>query len=293
MRFPQIMKLLIAGLMVCHHCPAYAWGMTGHRIVGGLAERHLSDEALKAVRRVLDGYKLQDISNWADEIKSDRSALSQSLSKWHYIEAEEMADLDVLSDGDWPQDIHDALRLITTRLQKKQFDAPLTEPVLLRLLVHLVADAHQPLHVGNGKDQGANACYVRWFGSKWTMRLHAVWDSKLINAFLLSYSEYVDYIDHIDQETIARWQSEPISQWLKESRALHKAIYPQDKRSKISDYCVAKKSQLKIDKVPKIGYEYQSRVRPILNKRLAQAGIRLAGVLNAVYNSPAVVGTDE
>ncbi|HAV93560.1 MAG TPA: S1/P1 Nuclease, partial [Proteobacteria bacterium] len=50
----------------------HAWGLTGHRIVGAIAERHLQPDAAKKVAEVLDGYHLQDVSNWADEIKSER-----------------------------------------------------------------------------------------------------------------------------------------------------------------------------------------------------------------------------
>ena len=289
MYHPRLLKFVVICLSIFLHHSVYSWGLTGHRIVGGLAEKHLTDKTTHQVRRVLDGYKLQDVSNWADEIKSDRSALSQSLSKWHYMEATDASAIDNDPSGDWPLDIQQALVLITKRLKHQQFQAPLTEPVLLRLLIHLVADAHQPLHVGNGKDHGANACYVRWFSSKWTTRLHAIWDSKLIDAYKLSYTEYVDIIDHVSEKTIKQWQAQPVSAWLKESRALHSEIYPVDKRFSISDYCVSKRSQIKHDKVPKIGFEYQSRVRPILNQRLAQAGIRLAGTLNEIYDNKALL----
>ena len=285
MNHPRLLKYAVICMSIFFYNAVYSWGLTGHRIVGGLAEKHLTDNTTLHVRHILDGYKLQDVSNWADEIKSDRSALSQSLSKWHYMEAADPAMIDSKPNNDWPMDIHHALVLIKKRLEHQRFEAPLTEPVLLRLLIHLVADAHQPLHVGNGKDHGANACYVRWFSSKWTTRLHTIWDSKLIDAYLLSYTEYIDVLDHLNEKTIKQWQADSMSTWLKESRALHAEIYPIDKRINISDYCVPKRSQLKIDKVPKIGYDYQSRVRPILNQRLAQAGIRLAGILNEIYDN--------
>ena len=36
----------------------------------------------------------------------------------------------------------------------------------LKLIVHLVGDAHQPLHVGNGHDAGGNLCDVKWLKRK-------------------------------------------------------------------------------------------------------------------------------
>lgn len=261
-----------------------AWGLTGHRIVGALAERHLTPKTRACVSQVLQGYHLQDVSNWADEIKSDNSAFSKSLRKWHYVELAAETDLDVALASDWPEDLNHALMHIIQRLEKREFDQKLTEPVLIRLLTHLVADAHQPLHVGNGKDAGGNTCHVRWFYSKWTTSLHSVWDTRLIDSYKLTYSEYTDYLDHVDAKTVARWQNDSSKCWLLESYRLHTEIYPSDNGVQTQDYCVKSRSQLRDKKVPKLGYAYQGKVRPILNQRLAQAGIRLAGVLNRIYD---------
>ena len=273
--------VLLSSFLLCHN--VFAWGMTGHRIVGALAEEHLHVHAKNQVARVLDGYHLQDVSNWADEIRSERSAFSQSLRRWHYIEVDEKNGSGNPHAEQWPDNLYQALNLVVHRLKNRQFEGGLTEPVLLRLLVHLVADAHQPLHVGNGKDSGGNQCYVHWFSSKWTMSLHSAWDGKLIDAYKLSYSEYAALLNHVAPDTIARWQADPISSWLQESYQLHDVVYPQEKGIEHRSYCVKKRSELKHKKVPSLGYEYQSRVRPILNQRLTQAGIRLAGILNAIY----------
>jgi hypothetical protein len=275
--------------VVCFFCmmffsDVWAWGLTGHRIVGALAEKHLTPKARESVSQILQGYRLQDVSNWADEIKSDNSAFSKSLRKWHYVELHAEEDLDVVLGEDWPEDLNIALMHIIQRLEKRDFDQQLTEPVLIRLLTHLVADAHQPLHVGNGKDSGGNTCHVRWFYSKWTTSLHSVWDTRLIDSYKLTYSEYADYLDHVDAKTEARWQNDTSKSWLLESYRLHPEIYPAENGVQTQDYCVKSRSQLRDKKVPKLGYAYQSRVRPILNQRLTQAGIRLAGVLNHIYD---------
>ena len=264
-----------------------SWGATGHRIVGALAERHLTDFVQLEIRRVLSGYTLQDISNWADEIKSDGSHFSRLLSHWHYIDLQDESQLDVAIQHAHtkPENLQEALDFVIGRMREKSYDSEFTEAVLLRLLVHLVADAHQPLHVGSGGDHGGNNCYVRWFSGKWPLRLHSVWDSKLIDAFKLSYSEYVVYLDHVDQEKILAWQQASVTDWLRESYRLHAQIYPAESGLERTDYCVKRRADLPLNKMPKLGYDYQSRVRPILHQRLLQAGIRLAGVLNDLYRS--------
>ena len=263
---------------------SFGWGLTGHRIVGGLAQKHITNHARTEVSRVLSGYQLQDVSNWADEIKSDHSVFYKSLRQWHYMDLANEKQLDEQPTDQWPEDLHRALDFTISRLKKRVFTKDLTEEVLLRLLIHLVADAHQPLHVGNGQDRGGNTCYVRWFYSKWTMSLHSVWDSKLIDVYKLSYSEYVDYLNHIPPEMKKQWQKASVKDWRRESSRLHKQIYPQEKGVKISDYCVKSRSMVNFKKTPKLGYAYQNRVRPILNQRLAQAGVRLAGVINDIYD---------
>lgn len=277
-------------LIVCVLCSvllfvnSWAWGMTGHRIVGALAELHMTPKAREQVAEVLHGYHLQDVSNWADEIRSENNEFTNSLRNWHFIDLSDEAQLDVALTAQWPADLNHALQVIIRKLEVRDFDDQLTEPVLLSLLIHLVADAHQPLHVGNDKDHGGNACHVQWFYDKWTTNLHSVWDTRLIESFKLTYSEYVDYLNHTDAATVQRWQKDSVKQWLIESYRLHSEIYPTKEGIQTQDYCVKYPAKPKSSKVPKLGYDYQSRMRPILHQRLSQAGIRLAGVLNRVYD---------
>jgi hypothetical protein len=79
--------------------------------------------------------------------------------------------------------------------------------LMLRYLVHVVGDLHQPLHVGNGVDRGANSCVVDWVDPEPVLdpgdperrktlldprtrkemhqvhreNLHTVWDERLID----------------------------------------------------------------------------------------------------------------
>ncbi|MAV28426.1 MAG: hypothetical protein CMF43_01310 [Legionellales bacterium] len=279
--FKRITTILLTSV-VLSASDLFAWGLTGHRIVGAIAEKHLDPIAAKHVSERLGGYHLQDVSNWADEIKSERTPFVQSLRNWHYIDVKRSG-FGQAAAKKWPTNLYQALNFIIKRLEKRQFDAPLTEDVLLRLLVHLVADAHQPLHVGNGQDLGGNICRIRWFGSRWTTSLHSIWDTKLIDSYKLTYTEYADYLDHASTELIKNWQSMPVKSWLKESLDLHRSIYPADRGYSPKDYCVKDRASLQDNKIPSLGFAYQHAVRPILHQRLLQAGIRLAGILNRIY----------
>ena len=59
------------------------WGQTGHRVVGLVAENHLTKKAKDKINFLLDGNSLANVSTYADEIKSDKKY--NYISKWHYV----------------------------------------------------------------------------------------------------------------------------------------------------------------------------------------------------------------
>ena len=48
-----------------------AWGNTGHRIVGEIAETYLTKNAKMQIKKLIGHHDLSRISNWGDEIKAD------------------------------------------------------------------------------------------------------------------------------------------------------------------------------------------------------------------------------
>ena len=61
---------------------ALGWGSTGHRIVGEIAEDHLSEKAKRKISSLMGHHNLAMMSNWADEIKSDPNW--KHANDWHY-----------------------------------------------------------------------------------------------------------------------------------------------------------------------------------------------------------------
>ncbi len=62
---------------------SFAWGVLGHRVIGGIAEKYLSPNTKKEIKKLLGYETIAMASNWADFIKSDNSY--NYLSTWHYI----------------------------------------------------------------------------------------------------------------------------------------------------------------------------------------------------------------
>jgi hypothetical protein len=273
------MKTFILALGLLSANAAFAWGPTGHRVVGAVAEKHLDISVHSKIFKILDGQSLSRVANWPDEIKSEPAKYSYTFN-WHYT--------------DWADDVHDHDE--TTSSGKllgsiKEQVAVLKNPeatqeakvFALKFIVHLVGDLHQPLHVGNGLDQGGNLCKVTFQGQ--AMNLHALWDEGMINFTKLSFSELADYVSqgHTREEILA-WKSGTVVDWALESKELRGKIYPENvlptpEPMSIKQYC-RKDIVLSAEETPKLSYEYSYKFVPVAEQRLYQAGVRLAMVLN-------------
>ncbi|VTQ02562.1 S1/P1 Nuclease [Sphingobacterium daejeonense] len=64
----------------------------------------------------------------------------------------------------------------------------------LYFMVHLLGDAHQPMHVSRAEDLGGNKISVTFFGRG--SNIHRVWDSDLVDNEKWSYTEYARVLDY-------------------------------------------------------------------------------------------------
>lgn len=236
-------------------CPtALAWGPDGHRIVGELAERRLSEAALAHVAELLRDEadaSLAGVSVWADEIRRQPEWLHSQ--PWHYVNLPDLGcALDRQRDCPDGDCVFGAIE--TQRRILADADAERADRVhALKFLVHFVGDVHQPMHAGLRSDRGGNSYQVNVNGEG--MNLHRVWDSVIVGRRGLSWQDYSDAL-----EGGAACADGLPEQWAMESCRLIGAnsLYP---------------SGHIIDD----GYLVQHR--PLAEQRLRQAGIRLAALL--------------
>lgn len=212
MRFSTIATLrsaatlaLVASILTVS---AGAFGESGHRIIGTLAELHLgSARARDEVKKILrPNESLADAAVWPDEIKDplyedDDTAIFRmhhpAHDTYHYANLPFQADryaLDVI--GARPTDIvqtsRECIRVLRTGT------GMFTRREALRLLVHFIGDMHQPLHVGNAfvTPRGPLAFMVPsgptgWrttlggnllvYGPENRFNIHSYWDSHAVN----------------------------------------------------------------------------------------------------------------
>jgi hypothetical protein len=145
------------------------WGIDRHEAIAAAAEMHLSQNATEEVRRIVAplgaGSSFSGLAGWADTVKrrppgpNDDPATVEFLEDernktndtWHYVNIPAQADAydrqrypTFTRDDDVVQMIAHAVRAL--RGNSDRF----SELNALRLVIHLVGDVHQPIHVGCG-----------------------------------------------------------------------------------------------------------------------------------------------
>ncbi|MFC3033862.1 S1/P1 nuclease [Pseudoalteromonas fenneropenaei] len=245
-----------------------AWGQNGHRIVGQLAEAHLTDTTKNALVPLLEGDSLAEVSTWADEMRSAPGEFWQRKSvRWHYINVTDPKNMHEhihadISSKEQVQNILDGfyytinvLKSDKTSIDEKRF--------ALRFLVHLVGDSHQPFHAGRADDHGGNKIKVEFFGEN--TNLHSVWDTHLVENENLSFTEFTSFIQTKNPELIAEYLASSPADWLIESNNIAEKLYN------------AEQTEMK--------YQYVFDHMPIVKTRLQQGGVRLAGLLNLIFDA--------
>jgi len=250
-------NLVLAALLFLITSTTFGWGPNGHRATGWIAEKHLSKKARKELNRILSGQSLAMASTWMDDIRSDSTY--DYTSDWHWVTIQEGQTYQQ-SEKNPKGDIIETLERIISALKSKKLNAK-EEVQHLKMLIHLVGDIHQPLHVGSGNDRGGNDIKVTWFRAE--SNLHRVWDSDMIEGTKLSFTELAESLDKPADAQIQGWQNSTANDWATESMGYRDQVY---------DYGDGK-----------LGYLYSYKYFHIIRHRLLQSGIRLAGVLNEIY----------
>lgn len=255
---PIIMRKFIGLLMfTVISTLAFGWGATGHRVTGYIADKHLTKKARLAMQRILGQQSLAMASNWMDDIRSDSTF--DYTADWHWVTVQDGETYDQ-SKKNPNGDIIQTIERIIAELKSKKL-SPKEEAERLKMLIHLVGDIHQPLHVGGGTDRGGNDVKVTWFGGN--SNLHRVWDSEIIDGTKLSYTELAESLHKPDAVQVKNLQHASVRDWANESMSYRKQVYDIGNS--------------------KLGYQYQYKYFNIAQDRLMQAGVRLAGVLNEIY----------
>ena len=234
------------------------WGNTGHRAVGEIATKHLSKRVQRKINKLLDGQSLAMVSTYGDDIKSDNAY--RKYSTWHYVnlnDDETYQSSKKNPQGDLVTGIEKCKQVLLDVNASKADKA-----FHLKMLVHLIGDLHQPMHVGRVSDRGGNDFQVRWFNGGTNM--HRVWDSDMINSFNMTYSELASNTAMLNTAQIKELQKGSVVDWVNETKELAQVAYGSAKTGE------------------KLGYRYMYDHFKTVRSQLQKGGIRLAKVLTEV-----------
>ncbi len=235
------------------------WGQTGHRVVGKIADDYLSGKAKREIKRLLNRKSLAFVSTFADEIKADKRY--NEFYTWHYINMsldENYEDSEKNPEGDLVSGINYCKKIISDNQASDDDKA-----FYLKLLIHLIGDLHQPMHIGLKEDRGGNDFKVQWHYED--SNLHRVWDSDMIEKFDMSYVELAENADVLSKAQVKAIQKGSVIDWVNETHELTRKIYDSAEPEE------------------NLRYRYSYHHFKTVRTQLQIAGIRLAKVLNELF----------
>ena len=235
------------------------WGNTGHRAVGEIATQHLSKRIQRKIKQILNGQSLAMVSTFADDIKSDRKY--REFYTWHYVNLNDDETYETSKKnpkGDLVTGIQKCKQVLMDKNSSKADKA-----FYLKMLVHLVGDLHQPMHVGRVTDKGGNDFKLKWFYK--SSNLHRVWDSNMIDSFNMTYTELATNVDVLSKAQIKELQKGSLVDWVNESKVLAQKVYRSAKPEE------------------NLRYRYMYDHFKMVRTQLQKGGIRLAKVLEDIF----------
>ncbi|CAA6668799.1 unnamed protein product [Spirodela intermedia] len=258
---------------------ALPWGKEGHYAICKIAEGLLSEGAQASVKKLLPTYaggNLSALCSWADQIRHNfRWRWTGPL---HYIDTPDFA----CNYGYCHRCVAGAIYNYSAQLSaspglNSQHGYNLTEALLF--LSHFMGDIHQPLHVGFAGDEGGNTIIVRWFRRK--TNLHHVWDTMIIESALKKF--HGSDLSSMIQAIRTKWTRRPaISSWV--NCASNETVCP-DTHASESVGLACRYAYRNVTPGATLGDEYFLSRLPLVEKRLAQAGARLAATLNSIFTA--------
>lgn len=275
------------GLVVA--APVIAWSALGHRLVGELAQRHLTPAANAEVARLLAGEPdptLAGVATWADTLRDSDPERFKQTSRWHYV--------NLSSDRcrfDAARDCKDGQCVIAAIDAQRAILADRAQPLAarrdaLKFIVHFVGDVHQPMHSNARNDQGGNQYQIslrtdiqpeayardRYVGGVMGTNLHSVWDYYILAERGLELGQYADRLDHQPWPPAMNANALTPASWARESCALTEArqLYPTRNGQ----------PEHKLDR------SYSDKHRALAEQRIRIAAYRLATLLNQTLATP-------
>lgn len=234
---------------------ANGFGVLGHRLAERVADSLLCQDAAAVVEQLTGSASLVGLGAWADRVRY-RPAWEHT-APWHYINVADDDSIAAVSRATSDHVVW-AIEQFVDELSATD-NAVEQRTGALRFVVHFIIDVHQPLHVGRASDRGGNGVELIVDGR--TTNLHRLWDTGALAGTGRGEAQLSAAVAaHVPSQD--EWLSTAPLAWAEESRALRERVYAFERP---------------------ISQEYLRDVRAVVERRLAQAGVRLAATLNRMF----------
>ncbi len=259
----------------------WAWGSEGHKTIALIAWTRLGPQAKSTVHELLGpGESMESVASWADHIEKERP----ETAPWHYINLNVRQPVGEFDLSDACKD-HDCVVDQIDKdmgILKASFVSKRDKREALKFLIHFVGDLHQPLHCADDHDRGGNEKWFRYYttGSRrryeW-VNFHAFWDNLLQthgggdpNALARALERKISTNDEKE------WEKGKASDWALESYTIAR----DDLYADLPEGPLLEKNHWGRD----LPEEYYSdKMKIIMFRQLEKAGVRLAYLLNALF----------
>ncbi len=240
---------------------AGAWGQKGHDVTAYLAEQHLTERTRAVVDSLLDGRSMVYWANWLDNAShTPEYAYSKT---WHYKNVDE----GVRYEEAQANPSGDAVTAIKSRMEILQdpHSSLADKQLALKMLLHIVGDLHQPMHMGHATDLGGNRVKIKYFGRD--TNLHSVWDSNLPeSAHKWGFTEWVMMLEREPEAHNPSLLKGTVDDWAKETIAITGDVYRE------------------MPEGANVSYNEVARWTPVIEQQLLRGGLRLAHMLNTLFD---------
>ncbi len=238
---------------------SFAWGPEGHAMIARIAMRYLKPGVKQNILKILGSMSVDTAANWMDIVRSNHDY--DFMKTWHYADVPRGEEYKETTQ----ENMLNRLNLTYNELLHKKILCDQQIKMDLMILMHLVGDETMPLHAGYDNDLGGNKVTVQYDTAK-NLNLHWFWDENIIQFTKIKESDCLRWYDELKQNA-----NEPINfyGWMMDSHSLVDAVY--DFKGNI------------------LTKEYLQKNKIVVEKQLMKGGLRLANVLNALFEPDAAV----
>ncbi len=257
-----IIAVVLAALFFTIPSNSFAWGKTGHELVGKLAFHFLDDSTRLKVQKYLGNLSFEEAANWMDDSRSN--SYFDYMRTWHYMDLEKGEKFDNTS-----HERNMITVLFSAITELRQMDKMKRKEIKRNLLLifHLVGDLHQPLHCGYASDKGGNTIMVN--AQNFASNLHSAWDTQIIETEGISMENCLAVYDSLLKNQVDSIKQIVVLRWYNQSRSYLDTVY-----SFKNDF---------------LDRQYIEFSKVIIKHQLLKAGLRLASILSEMFKTtPAV-----